>query len=338
MTQTSRAGLLTDLPEFDLGLGLTVRPAITTGGGIPRPGSDVEGEFQPSLDVTQRLGANYLSSLTFNTDFAETEVDTRRTNLTRFALIFPEKRTFFLEGSDSFELGLGVNQDVIPFFSRRIGLVAGEEVPIIGGAKINGRSGDTNAGALVAGTNDKPGVVPDEALMAVGRLKQNILSESWVGGIATIGDPLGRSGSWLGGLDFTYATSTFRGDKNFLAGVWGLTTRRHGLDGDRTSYGFKIDYPNDKWDIALTHKRIGRDFDPSLGFVPRRGVHLINGQINNRTRIRSGPFQQLLHEFQPFIATDLDGQWESYRIFGAVNWRFRNGDRVELNANQAGDA
>ena len=84
-----------------------------------------------------------------------------------------------------------------------------------------------------------------------------------------------------------------------------------------------IDYPNDKWDIALTHKRIGRDFNPSLGFVPRRGVHLINGQINNRTRIGSGPFQQLLHEFQPFIATDLDGKWESYRIFMApVNWRY----------------
>jgi len=338
VTQTSRAGLLTDLPPFDLGLGLTIRPAVTTGGGIPRPGSDVEGEFQPSLDVTQRLGANYLASLTFNTDFAETEVDTRRTNLTRFPLFFPEKRTFFLEASDIFEFGLGLNQDVIPFFSRRIGLVAGQEVPIIGGAKINGRSGDTNAGALVAATNDKEGVVADEALMAVGRVKQNILSESWVGGIATIGDPLGRSGSWLGGLDFTFATSKFRGDKNFLAGVWGLTTRRAGLDGDRTSYGFKIDYPNDKWDIALTHKRIGRDFDPSLGFVPRRGVHLINGQINNRTRIGSGPFQQLLHEFQPFIATDLDGKWESYRIFMApVNWRFRSGDRVELNANPTGE-
>jgi hypothetical protein len=338
VTQTSRAGLLTDLPEFDLGIGLTVRPAVTGGGGAPRPDSDVDGEFQPSLDVSQRLGANYLASLTFNTDFAETEVDTRRTNLTRFPLFFPEKRTFFLEGSDIFEFGLGLNQDVIPFFSRRIGLVAGEEVPIIGGAKINGRSGNTNVGAMIAGTNDKRGVVPDETVLAVGRVKQNLWSESWVGGMASVGDPLGRSGSWLGGLDFTYATSKFRGDKNFLVGVWGLTTRRDGLDGDRTSYGFKIDYPNDKWDIALTHKRIGGDFDPSLGFVPRRAVHLINGQINNRTRIRRGPFQQLFHEFQPFMATDLHGKWESYRIFIApVNWRFRSGDRFELNANPTGE-
>lgn len=338
VTQTSRAGVITGLPAFDLGVGLTVRPAITTGGGIPAHGADVDGEFQPSLDVMQRLGANFLASLTFNTDFAETEVDTRRTNLTRFPLFFPEKRTFFLEGSDIFDFGLGLGQDVIPFFSRRVGLVSGQEIPILGGAKINGRVNDTNVGGVVVGTNDKRDVVPDEAFMAVGRVKQNILSESWVGAIATVGDPLGRGGSWLGGLDFTYATSRFRGNRNFLVGVWGLGTGRSDLKGDTKSYGFKIDYPNDEWDIALTHKRIGRDFDPSLGFVPRHSVHLINGQINNRTRIRSGPFQQLVHEFQPFIATDLTGKWESYRIFMApVNWRFRSGDRFEFNVNPTGE-
>jgi hypothetical protein len=76
VTQTSRAGLLTGLPQFDLGRGLTVRPAVTTGGGVPAPSADLDGEFQPSLDVTQRLGANILASVTVNTDFAETEVDT----------------------------------------------------------------------------------------------------------------------------------------------------------------------------------------------------------------------------------------------------------------------
>ena len=87
-----------------------MRPSITAGGGVPAPGADVDGESQPSLDVTQRLGANVLASLTVNTDFAETEVDTRRTNLTRFPLFFPEKRTFFLEGADIFSFGLGLNE------------------------------------------------------------------------------------------------------------------------------------------------------------------------------------------------------------------------------------
>ena len=231
-TQTSRAGLLTELPDFDLGLGLSVRPAVTSGGGIPAPSAPVEGDFQPSLDVTQRIGANVLASATVNTDFAETEVDTRRTNLTRFPLFFPEKRTFFLEGADIFAFGLGLGQDVLPYFSRRIGLVDEHEVPILAGGKVNGRIGNTNFGGLAVGTNRQPGVVEDRSFMAVGRVKRNLWRESWVGAIATVGDPLGRPGSWLGGADFTYATSHFRGDKNFLVGVWGIATGRQDLGGD----------------------------------------------------------------------------------------------------------
>ena len=337
VTQTSRAGLLTGLPDIDLGRGLSVRPAVRGSTGIPAPSEDVDGDLKASLDVTQRLGPNVLASGTVNTDFAETEVDTRRTNLTRFPLFFPEKRTFFLEGDDIFAFGLGLNQDVIPYFSRRIGLVEGQEVPIIAGGKVNGRARNANFGGLVIGTNDRDGVVDDESLMAVGRIKQNLWRESWMGAIATAGDPLGRSGRWLTGVDFTYATSRFRRDKNFLVGVWGLATDQS-AGSDATSAGFKVDYPNDKWDIQLTYKRIGRDFEPAIGFVPRRAVHLINAGVDNRTRIASGPLQQLLHEFRPFAAFDLSGRWESYRVFVApLNWRFRSGDRVEVNTNPVGE-
>jgi uncharacterized protein DUF5916 len=338
ITQTSRAGLLTGLPEFSLGLGLTIRPAVTSGGGIPAPSEPVDGTFQPSLDLTQRLGSNVLASLTVNTDFAETEVDTRRTNLTRFPLFFPEKRTFFLEGTDIFAFGLGLGEDVIPFFSRRIGLVEGTEVPILAGGKINGRIANSNIGALAVGTDEEPDVAPVKAMMTVGRVKQNIWDESWLGAIVATGDPVGRSDSWEAGADFTYATSRFRGDKNFLVGVWALATGREDLGNDATAYGFKVDYPNDLWDMQITYKRIGADFDPSLGFVPRRAVHLFNGQTNNRTRLSRGPIQQMFHQFQPFLATDLAGKWESYRVFFApVNWRFRSGDRFELNANPTGE-
>ena len=338
LTQTSRAGLLTDLPTFDLGLGLTIRPSVTTGGGIPTAGASVAGEFQPSLDVTKRLGPDVLASFTANTDFAETEVDTRRTNLTRFPLLFPEKRTFFLEGDDIFAFGLGLNEDVIPYFSRRIGLVSGTEVPILAGTKINGRLGSTNFGGLAVGTNDRSGVVEDQSVMAVARIKQNIWRESWAGLLATVGDPLHTEGSWTAGGDFTYATSRFRGDKNFLAGVWALATGRNDPGSDRSAVGFKLDYPNDEWDIALTYKRIGRDFDPSLGFVPRRAVQLYNLTFNNITRIERGPLQRLFHEFEPSLATSLGGDWESYRVFFApVNWRFRSGDRFEFNVNPTGE-
>jgi hypothetical protein len=298
----------------------------------------VDGDFQPSLDVTQRIGSNLLASLTANTDFAETEVDTRRTNLTRFPLFFPEKRTFFLEGSDIFGFGLGLGQDIIPFFSRRIGLVNGVQVPILAGGKLNGRLAETNVGALVAGTDRERGVVGERALMAAARVKQNIWAESSVGGIFTAGDPIGRSGSWLGGVDFTYATSRLRGSKNLLVGAWALATDRAQLGNDATAHGFAIDYPNDLWDINLIYKRIGRDFDPSLGFVPRRSVYMLRGQINNRTRLTGRRLQQLTHQFQPSLVTNLAGHWESYQVFIApLNWRFRSGDRVEFNANPVGE-
>jgi hypothetical protein len=338
LTQTSRAGLLTGLPDFDLGRGLSIRPAVTSGGGIPEPGVRVDGTFHPSLDVTQRIGANVLASGTINTDFAETEVDTRRTNLTRFPLFFPEKRTFFLEGEDIFSFGLGLGEDVLPYFSRRIGLIEGAQVPILAGGKVNGRIGGTNFGALAVGTGRKDDLVPHRAAMAVGRAKRNLWRESWVGAIATVGDPLGRSGSWLGGADFTYATSQFRGDKNLLAGVWGLATGRQGLGRDATAHGFTIEYPNDLLDIELAYKRIGRDFDPSLGFVPRAGIHLIDGDFAFNPRFAQGPVQDMAFELRPLVVHDLAGRWESYRILIApLKWLFRSGDRVELDANPTGE-
>ena len=138
ITQTSRAGLLTGLPDFSLGVGLTVRPAVIGGGGMPAPGAAITNDSHASLDALQRLGPNVNASISVNTDFAETEVDARRTNLTRFPLFFPEKRTFFLEGSDIFAFGLGLSERVIPFFSRRIGLLEGEQVPINVAGKVNG--------------------------------------------------------------------------------------------------------------------------------------------------------------------------------------------------------
>jgi hypothetical protein len=91
-----------------LGTALIVLGCMAKASAAPAPSARSEGDFQPSFDVNQRLGANVLASGTVNTDFAQTEVDTRRTNFTRFPLFFPEKRTFFLEGADILGFGLGL--------------------------------------------------------------------------------------------------------------------------------------------------------------------------------------------------------------------------------------
>jgi Domain of unknown function (DUF5916) len=331
LTLTSRAGLITDLPDFALGRGLSVRPSLTAGGGVPAPSASLDGKFHPSLDVTQRLGANVTASFTTNTDFAETEVDTRQTNLTRFPLFFPEKRTFFLEGIDIFQFGPGVNNDMIPYFSRRMGLVAGREVPIIAGGKVNGRVAGTNFAAVLTTTDSQPGVIDEGATTGVVRIKRNLWRESYVGFLATAGDPLGRSGSWLSGVDFTYSTSSFLGDKNFSVNAYGVMMGREGLGNDRTATAFKVDYPNDKWDLRLWYRRIGRDFDPSLGFVPRRAMQRWNPAISNRTRFARGPIQDMSMGINPYITYSLHGQYEGLESpLTIVNWRFRSGERVQF--------
>ena len=336
LTQTSRAGLVTGLPHLSQGRGLTVRPAVTAGGGINAPGQPVKHTADPSLDVTQRLGPNLLSSVSINTDFAESEVDARRTNLTRFPLFFPETRTFFLEGSDIFSFGLGLGNDVIPFFSRRIGLVSGREQPILFGTKVNGRVGKTDVGGLVTRTRDATALAP-AATMAAARVKRNILRESSIGLIATVGDPLARSGSWLAGPDITIQTSRFRGDKNLRVGAWALLMDRQGATGDPSAMGFRVDYPNDLWNLIASTMRVGDGFDPSLGFVPRRAMYYHRLQVTNTPK-HDGWLREMEHESQLHLFTNLSGHWESYRNqIVPFNWRFATGDRVEFNVVPTGE-
>ncbi len=346
VTQTFRAGRLTQLPSFALGIGLSVRPSFTGGFGVAAANAPIVGDRAASLDVTQLIGANTLASLTVNTDFAETEVDTRRTNLTRFPLVFPEKRTFFLQGADIFDFGIGLGDDVRPFFSRRIGLLNGAEVPIRAGAKVSGRSGGTNYGALLVrtGQGDSPTLDSVSTANTVGvlRLKKNVFRESSIGALATFGDPLGRANSWTGGVDATYQTSRFRGNKNLLIGAWTLATGREGLTGNHSAFGATVDYPNDLWDVNVTYKQLGDGFDPALGFVPRPNVRILNTSAVYQPRptrpIAGLRVRQVFNEFFGTLVSGPTGRWESYRTFFApINWRLESGDRIEANVVPTGE-
>jgi hypothetical protein len=334
--QTSRAGLLENLPAFQTGLGLTVRPAVTTG-GRNSASTDIEGVFHPSLDVTKRVASNLLGTLTINTDFAETEVDTRRTNLTRFPLFFPEKRDFFLESADIFDFGLSAAEDVIPFFSRRIGLFDGQEVPLLAGAKLSGRAGNTNLGALITRTGDEDEVGVTDQTMGVVRVKQNILQESSVGAIATFGDPAGNANAWTAGGDFTFQTSRLGGDKNFLVGVWGVATDHEGLEGKRGAAGFKIDYPNDDWDALFLYKWIGDGFQPSLGFAPRVGIQRYLVGATRRFRPAGGPVNDYSFGGDVIVVTDLGGRWESWSSDFMPAVVLRSGDEISLMVSPQGE-
>jgi hypothetical protein len=331
--QTSLAGVLGNLPEFDFGMGLSVRPALVASDSRPAPDETRERTGDLSLDLTQKLGPNLLASATVNTDFGETEVDARQTNLTRFDLFFQEKRPFFLEGADIFEFGLGLDEEIlVPFFSRRIG-VFGEaddlvQIPLTAGGKVNGRVGNTNIGALAVRTGARDSV--EGAMMGAVRVAQNVLDESSVGLLATFGDPHGEAGSWMAGADFTFRTSGFQGDKNLHAGIWGLTNNRAGLVGDKVAFGGRIEYPNDLVDISLTYARIGDGFQPSLGFVPRTGQTFELGvEVGPRPNWRL--VRQMFYASQIHVVATPENVWESYRwTVRPIDWQLESGDRVRI--------
>jgi len=341
IAQTSRAGLVTGLPKFNYGVGVTVRPSLIANANQMGANGAMVVSPDYSIDANQRIGPNVLATFTVNTDFGETEVDTRQTNLTRFPLFFPEKRTFFLEGSDIFEFGFGTGRStVLPFFSRRIGLRNNTQIPVIAGTKLNGRIGKTAFGGLGIRTNDfnLNGDGFDATNMGVVRVRRNVLKESSVGVIASAGDPLGREGSWMSGADFTFQTTRFNGDKNFLVGGWAMLTNRADLTGDRSAAGFKIDYPNDRWDVAMTYARIGEDFDPSLGFVPRRGVNFYRIGGTFAPRPKTPWLRQMFHQFFVTYVNNIAGPWQSYSVFTApINWRLESGDRIEANVRPVGE-
>src|SRR5262249_21271406 len=112
------------------------------------------------VDAFFKLTPNLKLSATLNTDFAETEVDGRQINLTRFPLFFPEKRAFFLENTGVFSFS-NVSDDIIPFFSRRIGLTENGIVPILYGVKLTGKAGAYDLGVLDVQTRRSGSIVPN---------------------------------------------------------------------------------------------------------------------------------------------------------------------------------
>jgi len=334
--QTRHAGDLTDLQGFNPGIGLTPIASMvvkaTQDATLP---TDLD--LKPSLDLTQRITSDITAQITVNTDFAETEVDSRQTNLTRFPILYPEKRQFFLEGADIYDFGISLGRSLMPFYSRRIGLYEGNEVPVLWGGKINGKVKNTHFGSLFTQTRAVDSIVP-ASQMGVVRVKQNILKESSFGMIATMGDPGGRQGAGTAGLDFTFQTSTLNKNKNFIVGLWGMYNVREGLEGDRSAAGIKIDYPNDLFDWFVQYRRIGDAFDPSMGFAARKGVVWYSAKLDYMPRPENKWIRQHKFKLSPTLYTDLFNQWESYGIqMSPFNASFESGDRLEFSLEPQGE-
>jgi hypothetical protein len=333
-TQVSEAGEITGLSQAEQGLGLDVRPYV-----LGRWTRDASGEqrFQGTGggEIFYNITPGLRLTTTINTDFAETEVDNRQINLTRFPLFFPEKRAFFLENAGVFDFARTVvrQQEMIPFFSRRIGLLEGQEVPILAGTKLTGKAGRYDVGALAVRTRATPFTEAKNYFVA--RVKRNAFKQSFFGGLYTEGDPVNPDSSRTLGADARLATANFLGTKrNFAVDAYGLKTTRTGLTGDDTSFGVIASYPNDRWWGYAEYRHVGKDFSPALGFVQRRAID----KFSYRTEFNPRPkkFLNVRQMFNEFMFTAYRrndrGKVESWRLFTApINWEFNTGDRVEFN-------
>ncbi|MFC2080555.1 carbohydrate binding family 9 domain-containing protein [Bacteroidota bacterium] len=153
--QVSDAGLISGLKGMSQGVGLDLIPYGL--GGIDFNETQAKGTLMADagIEAYYNISSSLKAAISVNTDFAQTEVDQRKINLTRFSLHYPEKRDIFLDGANYFNFGINGDRDnqwntkMIPFFSRRIGLDGdGNPIPVQYGGKVTGQSGQWNIGAM----------------------------------------------------------------------------------------------------------------------------------------------------------------------------------------------
>ena len=246
-----------------------------------------QGTYEYGVDVKYGVTENLTADFTYNTDFAQVEVDEAQINLTRFSLFFPEKREFFLEGRGIFDFGRGVRfgggggpmgggrpsaggffggGDVpTVFFSRRIGLESGNTVPIQAGGRLTGKVGDFTLGALNIQTDDVLDVAAPTNFTVL-RMKRDILRRSAVGALFT-----GRSISVDGqgsneafGVDGVFS---FYDNVNFNG--YYAKTQTPDLIGEDESYQAAFTYNGDLYAFSVDHLLVGDNFNPEVGFMRR---------------------------------------------------------------------
>lgn len=320
-------GLITGIRNIQQGVGLDIIPSVATAYTENYVTGVDDDRFDPSLNVFYKFTPNLTGALTFNTDFSATEADNRQVNLTRFSLFFPEKRDFFLQDVDIFSFGGrsgggggGFNQNVngIPFYSRRIGLSrTGQPIDIDAGAKLTGRVGVWNVGALAVQQGDFGTL--DGQQVFVGRASANVLSESNVGVIFTDGDPTSERDNSLAGVDFRYQNTRFSDRYTLRGNAFYQQSDTEGLTGDDKAYGVSINLGTEGNGPRgmLGYEYFGEDFYPGLGFANRTGVESINFGGGYRRFFQDHPLWRVYNLFGRYEYTrTLDtGELQSETLF-----------------------
>ncbi|MCB9881051.1 MAG: carbohydrate binding family 9 domain-containing protein [Planctomycetes bacterium] len=327
----ARGGSLYGIRDIRQGYGVDIVPYGKGTYRRDRAADSRNGRFDFGGDVYVRLTPELRAVLTYDTDFAETEVDARQVNLSRFPLFFPEKRDFFLADAGRFEFGIpsaGASAP-IPFFSRRIGIGDnGDTIPILFGAKLAGSLNSWNIGALGIVTDERGDLESRD--LGVVRVSKNVGEESSVGMIATGGRPTGDGSSYTFGADAKWGSNSFFGPgKSFYNYAYVLSTTSS-TGGDGVAYGAESSYRDDAWRHRLRYLATGKDFDPALGFVRRVGQDEVSLASSYNWR-GSGALRRYSIAFDAIYRTFDDGLVESWLLeLDLLDIEWNSGDRVAV--------
>ena len=254
-------------------------------------GSDFEAGFDIKYSITPSLTLD----LTYNTDFAQVEVDEAQVNLDRFNLFFPEKRPFFLENAGQFSVGDG--GDVELFFSRRIGISEdGEVIPINGGARVSGKIGRSNVGFLYMQTEEFDSSTPANDFI-VARVNQELNNRSSIGAMFVSRESTG-SLALLGDENQTFGIDGRWGiGKYGLVSGFAARTSTPGRNGDDHAFSLKGEYDSEQWLLNIAYTEVAEDFNPEVGFLRREAYRSPSALIFRRYR---PPDSRLgIHELRP---------------------------------------
>jgi hypothetical protein len=299
-------GVLEGMTGFRQGLGLEFVPYLRamqrSGAAVAEPNA----AFDAGFDFTWRITPSLTAIGSVRPDFADAEVDGRVVNLSRFPTFFPEKRDFFLQDASLFGFG-GLDESSAAYYSRRIGLGRDQRpVDIMGAARLSGRHGTTSL-ALLGARQAAQTEVPAKTL-AVARVAQQVLEESRIGIIATVGDPRHAGDAWLAGADFGFQYSRLAGGRTLSGNAFAMVTDSDHVGARDAAFGVEIEYPNEPLSLELVVRQWGKNFEPALGFVEQVGVREFVGTGRYIWRPNTRWVRKVELEMRPLITTDLDGR------------------------------
>ncbi len=342
--ETPRSGKNIDVKPYALGSMLSDNTA--------KPPVSNEPDGALGLDVKWGVRQTLVADFTVNTDFAQVEDDQQVVNLTRFSVQFPEKRDFFLEGQDTFNFangssgtggtgggggaqGSGQNSSTAPvlFYSRRIGLNNGLEVPIRAGGRLLGRNGLWRYGLLNIQTGGSEEANTPATNFSVVRVNRDFLRRSRIGGIFTRRDPVAATKFKASGSDnLAYGLDTLMSPTNDISLLgYAAKTDSPGRTGDDTSYRGRFDWNNDNYGLQAEHLSVGADFNPEVGFLRRSAFKRSYGQARYSPRPRNfGGIRKLFYIASVDYITDTKNRPESKEVQGNLQLELNNSDTFAI--------